>query len=127
MSYAQRRRLQCINGCDADRFEALNAPVFVDGGGHLVEFDATRATFVCAMCGSVALDIAAAARQMSEQEEAEVQPITCPSCGTEMLPPEDDPLAELVECPMCGQRFTTDEGRRGLLGEVRPSGDPELN
>jgi DNA-directed RNA polymerase subunit RPC12/RpoP len=119
--------LHCINGCGGDRFEALNTPVFVDAGGALIELDASRATYICATCGGVALDIAAAAREMHQREILEPQTLICPACGTEMLAPEDDPLAELLECPICGQRFSSDEGRTRLLGDVRPSGDPELN
>lgn len=119
--------LQCINGCGSDRFEALNAPVFVDAAGNLVQLDASRATYICAACGGVALDVAAAAREMEQREGIEPQALICPSCGTEMLLPEDDPFAELLECPVCGQRFSSDEGRERLLGDARPSGDPELN
>lgn len=122
-----RRDLQCTNRCGGERFEALNAPVFVDRAGRLQEIDASRATYLCATCGGVALDVAAAAREMRDRDVVEPQALTCPACGTEMLPPEDDPAADLLECPVCGQRFNPDEGRRGLLGGVRLRGDPELN
>jgi uncharacterized protein YbaR (Trm112 family) len=119
--------LHCTNGCGGDRFEALNAPVFVDAGGGLVAFDTSSATFVCAACGGVALDVAAVAHEMRRREVVDPPVLTCPACATEMLAPEDDPLAELLECPVCGQRFTSEEGTPRLLGDMRPSGDPELN
>ena len=53
MSVFDRRHLQCTNGCGGERFEALNAPVTVDIAGQLLEFDAKRATYVCASCGGV--------------------------------------------------------------------------
>ena len=108
------RQLACINRCEGGRFEALNAPLYVDAAGRYLDHDASRATYVCAVCGSVALDVAAARREMLV-EDTPVQPtLTCPACGTQMLPPEDDPLAALLECPMCGQRFTIDEGSTRL-------------
>jgi uncharacterized protein YbaR (Trm112 family) len=101
--------------------------VFVDAGGGLVAFDTSSATFVCAACGGVALDVAAVAHEMRRREVVDPPVLTCPACATEMLAPEDDPLAELLECPVCGQRFTSEEGTPRLLGDMRPSGDPELN
>lgn len=109
------RDLACPHGCGS-RFEALNAPLFVDRTGRYLEHDDARATFVCAVCGSVAIDVAVAAREMRRRGEAPQQTITCPACGTEMLPPEDDPLADLLECPVCGQRFTLDEGTPSIGG-----------
>lgn len=113
-----RRQLSCTNGCRSDRFEALNAPVFVDAGGRVVDVGLARATYLCTACGGVALDIAAAGREMRAHGHDEAAPeiLTCPGCGTGMLPPEDDPLADVVECPVCEQRFGIEEGRRLLLG-----------
>lgn len=113
------RDLQCPNGCPDGRFEALNAPLVVDRAGRYVSHDASRATFVCARCQGVAVDVAAAAREMERDHRYSgdlPDVLTCPGCGTEMLPPEDDPLAALLECPMCGQRFSPEEGRGRLLG-----------
>jgi hypothetical protein len=40
------------------------------------------------------------------------------------LPPEDDPLASLVECPMCGQRFSPEEGTPHLHGGGLADAEP---
>lgn len=126
--WSAHRQLHCVNGCPPERFEALNAPVFVDPAGRLLEFDDSHVTYVCAACGGVALDVAAAAREMRSQDvEGDGDTLTCPGCGTEMLPPEDDPSAPIVECPMCTQRFTLEEGSPHLLGGSSYRGDPDLN
>jgi DNA-directed RNA polymerase subunit RPC12/RpoP len=106
-------QLQCPNGCTAGRFEALNAPLIVDRQGRYLTHDATQATYVCETCQSVAIDLVGAARQMvrdGELEDGGEHTLTCPACGMEMLPPEDDPFATMVECPDCGTRFQVDEG-----------------
>lgn len=110
------RDLQCPNRCEERRFEALNAPVYVDGRANPVSHDMSRATFVCATCQSVAVDIAEAARQMHREAETIDIPLTCPSCGLMMLPPADDPSAPVVECPGCETRFAFEEGMRRLHG-----------
>ena len=109
--------LACINGCPDRRFIALNAPLFVDSRGTYVGHDATRATYVCAVCEGVAIDVAEAAREMERRGEADQpQALVCPSCGISMLPPEDDPLAPVVECPACETRFAVEEGLRRVHG-----------
>lgn len=108
--------LVCPNRCDARRFEALNAPLYVDPAGRYIEHDARQAAYVCAECGSVAVDIAAAMREAEAPRDADPQTLVCPGCGAEMLPPEDDPLAGMVECPMCDTRFTIEEGSPTLHG-----------
>ena len=113
------RMLSCPTGCEERRFEALNAPLYVDSSGRYLDHDASRAAYACATCGSVAVDLAEARRQAESGREAEATTIVCPGCDAEMLPPEDDPDAELVECPECGTRFTVDEGRPRLLGSGR--------
>ncbi len=113
---ATRRDLWCPAQCPEGRFEALNAPLYVGRDGRYLTHDATRATYVCAVCGSVAIDLAAAARAMREQDAPATATLTCPGCGTVMLPPEDDPMASLVECPECGQRFSPEEGTLRLHG-----------
>lgn len=114
--------LQCPNGCEDGRFEVLNAPLIVDRAGRYVEHRAEAATYVCERCQSVAVDIAAAAREMERHEESGQQVLVCPSCGLEMLPPEDDPFANLVECPACETRFGVEEGTPRLHGGA-PSTD----
>lgn len=111
-----RRQLACPNRCLPERFEALNAPLYVDASGGYLGHDAAAATYVCATCGAVALDMAAVARAMDEERLLRPAVLSCPGCGTEMLPPEDDPLAALMECPVCGVRFSLEEGTRRLHG-----------
>ncbi len=108
--------LQCPNGCDAARFEALNAELIVDRAGRYVEHHAKAATYVCASCQAIAIDIAGAAREMRAGDEHVPETVTCPACGLEMLPPEDDPFASLLECPACETRFSVEEGMSHLHG-----------
>jgi len=108
--------LRCPNGCGGGRFEALNAPLIVDGGGRYVEHRRDAATYVCTVCQCVAVDLAAAAREIRRQEHSAPPPLTCPSCGLSLLPPEDDPFAALVECPACETRFAVEEGMSRLHG-----------
>jgi hypothetical protein len=109
--------LQCINGCREGRFEALNAPLIVDRAGRYIEHDARIATYVCAVCQGVAVDLAAVAREMRRGDEPLVAiTLRCPNCGLDMLPPEDDPQATVVECPACETRFQFEEGVRRLHG-----------
>jgi DNA-directed RNA polymerase subunit RPC12/RpoP len=110
----RRLDLQCPNGCPEGLFEALNAPLIVDRAGRYVRHRAAAATYVCVTCQSVAIDVAAASREMQRAGEAATAMLRCPVCGLAMLPPEDDPLAELLECPSCGARFGVDEAM-GLL------------
>ena|SRR2546421_4363975 len=112
-----RRDLRCPNGCTEGRFEALNAALIVDSRGTYVGHDARVATYVCTTCQSVAVDVAAAAREMLRDTVATApSTLVCPACSSEMLPPEDDPLADLLECPACGARFAVDEGMPRLHG-----------
>lgn len=110
------RDLQCPNGCEPRLFEALNAIVLVDARGRQVRLQTDRSTFVCATCRSVAIDLAAVAEEMAADAEPTPQVLVCPGCRLEMLPPEDDPFATLVECPECGTRFTLEEGMPRLFG-----------
>jgi len=114
------RELRCPNGCPEGRFEALNAVLVVDSGGRYQSHDARQATYVCATCQSVAVDVAAAAREMRRDRTAAEPTLTCPVCGVVMLPPEDDPLAAFVECPACGARFAIEEGIPHLHGGGEP-------
>ncbi len=98
--------------------------MFVDRTGRYAGHDDSSATFVCAVCQSVAVDVAAAAREMHRRGEERVVTLTCPSCGMRLLPPEDDPMAMLIECPACETRFEVDEGTPRLHGD---SDDGEEN
>jgi len=117
--------LQCPNGCEDGRFEALNAPVIVDRSGRYITHDAANATYICARCQSVAVDVAGAAREMQYGERRSQATIMCPACGLEMLPPEDDPFASLLECPACETRFAIEEGMARLHGDGGGSAEPE--
>lgn len=108
--------LHCPSGCEDGLFEALNAPLIVDRSGRYVEHQSERATYVCTRCQSVAIDLASAAHEMRYREERTPQTLRCPGCGLEMLPPEDDPLASLLECPACETRFSIEEGMSHLHG-----------
>lgn len=99
--------------------------MFVDRGGRYAGHDDSRATYVCAVCQSVAIDVAAAAREMQRQGADRVVTLTCPACGMRMLPPEDDPLAPLIECPACETRFEVEEGIAHLHGSISDDEDPE--
>jgi hypothetical protein len=117
------RELHCPNNCAEGRFEALNAPMIVDSAGRYLGHDASHATYVCALCRSVAVDLAAAAREMARDSTATPVTLTCPGCGTEMLPPEDEPLAERLECPICALRFDLEEGMPQLHGGGSSNGE----
>jgi DNA-directed RNA polymerase subunit RPC12/RpoP len=113
---ARRRDLWCPAQCEEGRFEALNAPLIVGRDGRYLTHDDRRATYVCAVCRGVAIDLAEAARQMRDEDAPAMVTLTCPACAAVMLPPEDDPMATLVECPQCGQQFTPEEGTLRLHG-----------
>jgi DNA-directed RNA polymerase subunit RPC12/RpoP len=110
------RDLRCPAGCTGGRFEALNAPLYVDSRARHLEHDDSLATFVCAECQAVAVDLAAARDAMRRDTEVQPQVLVCPQCGTQMLPPLDDELAPYVECPMCETRFAVEEGMPHLHG-----------
>jgi DNA-directed RNA polymerase subunit RPC12/RpoP len=113
---ARRRDLYCPNGCPEGTFEALNAPLIVGRDGRYISHDDRAATYRCTTCGSVGVDLWAAAREMRHDRTVMPATLTCPSCGTLMLPPEDDPLATLVACPACGAQFAVEEGMPRLHG-----------
>ncbi len=112
----RRRDLYCPNGCPEGTFEALNAPLIVNRSAEYVRHDDRAATYRCTTCSSVAVDLWAAAREMQHDRTAQPLTLTCPACGTMMLPPVDDPLATVVECPQCGQQFAVEEGMPHLHG-----------
>lgn len=124
-----RLDLRCPSGCPEGLFEALNAPLIVDRAGRYVRHRGEAATYVCVTCQSVAIDVAAASREMQRDGEAATTLLRCPVCGLAMLPPEDDPLAELLECPSCSARFGVDDamGRLHGGGSVADAGPDELS
>lgn len=87
--------------------------------------DSGRATYVCAVCQSVAVDVAAAAREMHRRGDERSVTLTCPSCSMRLLPPEDDPLAAVIECPACETRFEIEEGMPRLHGDPGDNEDAE--
>ena len=119
----RRRDLRCPSGCTGGRFEALNAPLYVDARARYLEHDDSLVTFVCAECQAVAVDIAEAAAAMRRDAEIQPQVLVCPQCGTQMLPPLDDELAPYVECPICETRFALEEGMPHLHGTGWDSGE----
>jgi predicted RNA-binding Zn-ribbon protein involved in translation (DUF1610 family) len=121
----RRRDLRCPSGCTGGRFEALNAPLYVDSQGRHLEYDDSLATFVCAECQMVAIDLAAAREAISRDAELEPQVLVCPQCGSQLLPPLDDELAARVECPICETRFAVEEGMPHLHGNG-PASDEDI-
>jgi len=117
------RDLTCPHGCTGGRFEAINAPVYVDSRGRYLEHQDGMATFVCAECAAVAVDLAEVGRAMRRDAELLPQVLVCPRCGAEMLPPLDDELAAYVECPICETRFALEEGMPHLHGMGAEGGE----
>ena len=113
---ARRTDLRCPSNCPQGLYEALNATLIVNADGSYAAHDSRESTFLCVNCRGVAIDLAAAAQEMVNDGAADAATLTCPSCRSVMLPPEDDPLAGRVECPECGQRFFIEEGMPRLFG-----------
>ena len=111
-----RLDLHCPNNCEGGVFEALNAQLLVDRTGRYLRHRTEATTYVCTVCQSVAVDLARAAREMRRDTTVQPEVLRCPSCGLELLPPEDDAFADLLECPACETRFGIDEGMRSLHG-----------
>ncbi|MGA8014890.1 MAG: hypothetical protein WCB85_03120 [Candidatus Dormiibacterota bacterium] len=123
MERGRRGDLQCPNGCTGGRFEALNAPLHVDSGRRYLDHDDSQATFVCAECQAVAVDLAEVGLAMRREAEIEPEVLVCPHCSTELLPPLDDELAPHVECPICETRFAVEEGMPRLHGGALDRGE----
>ena len=119
-----KRQLVCPHGCQPARFELLGGAVFVDARGSYLEHQDKLASFRCASCAAVALDLAAAAAAMArENRNAPAATLTCPACGVVLLPPDDYAAGAEMECPECGGVFSLEEGSPHLLGGF--SEDPE--
>lgn len=110
------RDLHCTAGCREGSFEIVGTPVIVDSTGRYLQHDDSRATFVCTLCGNVAVDLAAIPNAIRADREIEQATLQCPACGVLMLPPEDGQLATEVECPGCGAVFAFEEGLPRLFG-----------
>ena len=111
-----RLDLHCPTGCREGVFELLNAEVLVDRTGRYLRHRSAAPAYVCATCQCVAVDLAATAREMERRTGTAPTTLQCPSCGLEMLPPEDEPFAAVVECPACETRFGVEEGMPRLHG-----------
>lgn len=120
-----RLDLHCPSGCEGGVFEALNAQMLVDRAGRYLRHRTEATTYVCAVCQSVAIDLASAAREMRRRTQVAPMSLRCPACGLEMLPPEDDAFADLLECPACETRFAFEEGMRSLHGGGRADADDD--
>lgn len=111
-----RLELHCPSGCEEGVFELLNAEVLVDRSGAYLRHRAGGATYVCATCQSVAIDMAGVAREMRRETTVQPEVVHCPTCGIELLLPDDEPLTDVLECPACETRFGVEEGMRRLHG-----------
>ncbi len=114
---AGKRHLVCPNGCQPGRFELIGGAVYVDSRGIYLSHEQRLASFRCEVCGSVAIDLAAAATARARDGGvATPATVLCPACQTRLLPPDDlDPSSQL-ECPGCGSIFSFEEGSEHLLG-----------
>lgn len=101
--------------------------MYVDSTGRYLDHRDRAATFRCAECSAVAIDLAAAASARARDTGyAEAASLRCPACSARLLPPQDhDPGAEL-ECPSCASIFSWEEGSPSLLGDFsEPPPDPD--
>ncbi|HVC39158.1 MAG TPA: hypothetical protein VNH20_04170 [Candidatus Dormibacteraeota bacterium] len=129
MSPFPGRHLVCPSGCRGGRFEILGAPVFVDTSGRYLDHRDRQASFRCAECQAVAIDLAAAASARARDTGDPPPPtLRCPACGDTLLAPEERDEAVDLECPECGATFSWDEGRPSLLGTFsEPPPEPDLD
>ncbi len=124
---AGRRHLVCPYGCQPGRFELIGGAVFVDPQGRYLSHEDRLASFRCEICGSVAIDLAAAAAARARDlGAAAMATVVCPSCQARLLPPDDPDPSSQLECPACGSVFSFEEGSEHLLGAFsEPEEDPE--
>lgn len=123
---AGARHLVCPNSCPGGAFELLGGRVLVDAAGHCLRHETEVATFACAMCGAVALDLAAAERDLRRPARVpREEELTCPGCGVTLLAPTGVEADHEVQCPDCGLVFSPEEGRAELLGRGTLEGDNE--
>ena len=123
---AGARHHVCPNSCPGGAFELLGGRVLVDSAGHCLRHETEVATFTCAMCGAVAVDLAAAERALRRQAPAPLEEeLTCPGCGVTLVAPSGVEADLELQCPDCGLVFAPDEGRARLLGSSSPEADDE--
>ncbi len=123
---AGRRHLVCPYGCQPGRFELIGGAVYVDSRGVYLSHEERLASFRCEVCGSVAIDLAAAAAARARDTgAAALASVICPSCQTRLLPPEDLDPASHLECPGCGAEFSFEEGSQHLLGSFSETEEEE--
>ncbi len=123
---AGARHLVCPNSCPGGTFELLGGRVLVDPAGRCLRHETEVATFACAMCGAVAVDLAAAERDLRRGAPSPAQEeLNCPGCGVTLLAPSGVEAELELQCPDCGLVFAPDEGRARLLGSSTPEADDE--
>ena len=97
--------LTCPNGCVTERFEALNAVVYVTPSGEYHSHDIDQPAFTCSSCGSPAVDVQDVHRTIVQDREAErrhPREYCCPVCESFFQAPRE---ASPVVCPECGETF----------------------
>ncbi len=120
------RHLVCPNSCPGGAFELLGGRVLVDSAGRCLRHETEVATFACAMCGAVAVDLAAAERALRRGAPPRLdEELTCPGCGVTLLAPSGVDAELELQCPDCGLVFAPDEGRARLLGSGTPEADDD--
>ncbi|MGH7667252.1 MAG: hypothetical protein ACREN1_08100 [Candidatus Dormibacteria bacterium] len=98
--------------------------MYVDAAGRYLSHQDQAASFRCAECQAVAIDLAAAARARARDTGYAPEPVlSCPACGDQLLAPEERDDTSDLECPGCGAIFSWDEGSASVLG--RFSTEPE--
>ncbi|MGH7609170.1 MAG: hypothetical protein ACREOD_04400 [Candidatus Dormibacteria bacterium] len=99
--------------------------MFVDRTGGYLDHDDRSASFRCAECQTLAIDLAEAARAAAREDRSAPTPtLRCPGCGLRMLPPEEVQAGgDELACPECGLIFSLEEGSPSLLGESSPETD----
>lgn len=100
----------------------------MDSSGRYLSHRDREASFRCAECQAVGIDLAAAASARARDTGDSPLPILrCPACGDDLLAPEDHDEGADLECPGCGAIFSWDEGSPSLLGSFSlPPSDPDL-
>jgi DNA-directed RNA polymerase subunit RPC12/RpoP len=97
--------LTCPNGCVTDRFEAINAVMYVTPGGEYHSHAVDQPLYRCAGCGSPALDLQEVHRTIVHDREAErrrPREYCCPVCESFFKAPRE---ASPIVCPECGETF----------------------
>ena len=92
--------LVCSNRCGGEIFRSLNVEVEIDAAGNYQDHHILQPIYVCAGCGSPAVDLSevrnAIAEERAEDEPADTVDVLCPVCETPVTVGPD------LECPNCG-------------------------